>query len=77
MELEVAKEIRDVAVLLKKVVQVIKEKGDYASLLGEFITAVSGLDQVDDEIKANLEVALATMGYELAQIPAILIGKKA
>ena len=71
----VAKELKDVAVLLKDIVACIKAKGDYAKLLPELITAIDGLGQIDDEFKANLEVCFATMGYELLQIPAILMKK--
>lgn len=50
-EVEYAKEIDDVMVLVYEVVKVIKEKGNYAELVDELVAAVSGADQIKDELK--------------------------
>jgi hypothetical protein len=74
--LPVAKELKDIGVLIKDLIKCLKEKGDYAKLLPELITAIDGVGQIDDEFKADLNVCFATIGYELMQIPAILMAKK-
>lgn len=70
-EIEYAKEIDDVMVLVVKTVKTIKEKGDYAALIPELIAAVNGADQMDDEFKANQMVAIKTVNlraYDIAEI---------
>jgi len=72
-----AKELDDVGVLLVSLVETIKEKKDVTSNVDELIAAINGIDQVDDEIRENLRVAMQTMGYRLMEIPAILFAPKA
>lgn len=59
-EVEYAKELNDVMVLVKELVKCIKEKGDYTSLLGELISAVTGIEDVPAEFKANMSVFIKT-----------------
>lgn len=72
-EIEYAKEIDDVMVLLIKIIEVIKEKGDYATILTELIAAVSGIDNVSEEFKANKIVAINTVINRAVDIAGIFL----
>lgn len=55
-----AKQLDDVMVLVKELVKCIKEKGDYASLIDELISAVTGVEEIPAEFKENLPVCIKT-----------------
>ena len=78
-EIDYAKETGEVLVLVKKVVKHFKEGGDIAgatALLPDLMTAVQGVDQIDDEAAANLEAVIATASYHVGEIVGVLIKKK-
>ena len=74
-EVEYAKELDDVMDLIVELVKVIKEKGDYTTLMSDLISAVSGIDQVDDEIKENLKASINTVLFRAVEIADIFIKK--
>jgi hypothetical protein len=57
---KIAKELDDVFVLIEKLAVTIKTKGDYLALMPELINAISGVDQLDDEFKADIEAFINT-----------------
>lgn len=60
-EINYAKEIGDVLDLIKALVVTIKTKGDYTALVAPLVTAIAGIDQVDDEFKADIEASINTI----------------
>jgi len=75
-QVEYAKEIDDVMNLLVQIVTVLKEKGQVTSLVDELIVAIDGVDQVDDELSENMQVALQTIGAQVGNLTAALLKKK-
>lgn len=75
----VAKELGDCAILIAQVVKEARAGKPIADIIsGSFplmIQAIGGLDQIDDEIAANFEVALSTIGLHSGEIVAALIKK--
>ena len=67
-ELKIAKEVDDVLIAMAELVKVIKNKGDYSSLMDEFVAAVSGVDQIDDELKEDFYAVVSTIGYRAGDI---------
>lgn len=59
-EINVAKELQDVMKLVRSLIKTIKEKGDYLALMPDLINAIQGIDQIDDEFKADIEAAINT-----------------
>lgn len=79
-EVEFAKEIDDVGAFLEQIVVDAKNGKSIAEIaagaLTGLVNAVSGIDQADDEAKANLKVALQTIGSRLGGIAAVLVSPK-
>jgi hypothetical protein len=79
-EVEFAKEIADVGEALYGLLADIKEKKPIAAIAVEnlpaLMSAVEGVDQLDDEIKASPEAAFSTMGSYLGKVIAALLKKK-
>jgi len=65
---EYAKEIDDVMVLFVEVVKNRKAKAALTDLIDELMTALAGIDQVDDEFIGNRKVALQTVGYRTGEL---------
>lgn len=77
-----AKEVDDVAKLLVDLVYDLRAKKDVSALMAEnvagLMAALADVDQVDDELRANRQVALATLGARLGELfDAILGGDQA
>lgn len=72
-EIEYAKELDDVMVLLVEIVRVVKEKGDYVTLMDELMTAISGIENVSEEFKSNKIVAINTVVNRAVEIAGIFI----
>lgn len=76
-EIEYAKELDDVMVLVVELVKDIKAKKDVAALAAEnlpnLMNAIGGLDQIGDEFK-NKPVLLSTIGYRTGELGGALIG---
>lgn len=80
-EIVVAKEIDEVMVFLEAVL-VDAKAGKSAQEIGagnltKFLAAVQGLDQVDDEVKANRKAALQTIGMHMGTIADLLLSPSA
>lgn len=71
-----AKELDDVMVLIVELVKVIKNKGDYTELMDELINAINGIDEIDEEYKENLIVAIQTITHRTAEIADVFIKKE-
>lgn len=69
-----AKEVGDVAALTVKIVETIKNKGDYMSLMPQLVSAVDGVSDIDDELKANRKACIATVGYHSGEMVDALLG---
>lgn len=72
-EIEYAKEIGDVLVLVKEIVKTIKEKKDYTALLPALISAVDGATNIDEEVKENKAAVAGTVSYHLGEIAGLFI----
>lgn len=76
-EVEYAKEVDDVMVLVLELLKDIKEKKPVATLalenLQNLMNAMNGLDQVDEEVKANKAVVLATVGGRMGEIAGVFV----
>lgn len=77
-QVEYAKEIDDVAVLLVDIVRKAREGVDPATIasgsITNLVTALSGVDQLDDEVRANRKVALQTIGYRTGDLTDAILG---
>lgn len=75
-QIDYAKEVDDVLVLVVELVKDIKAKKDMAALAAEnlpnLMNAIGGLDQVGDEFK-NKQVVLSTVGYRVGELSGALI----
>lgn len=75
----VAKELSDALILIVEVVKQARAGKPVGEIVGGaiplMISAISGLEQVDDEIAANFEVSLATIGSRAGELVAALIKK--
>ena len=71
-EVEYAKEIDDVAVLLVAVVKDVRQGKTAAEIangaITKLIAALAGVDQMDDEAKLNRKVAMQTIGYRTGEL---------
>jgi hypothetical protein len=75
-EIEYAKEIGDVFVLVEEIIKSIKNKSDYMSLLPSLVDAVNGAPDVDDEFEANRKAAIQTATYHVGGIVDTLLPVK-
>lgn len=75
----VAKELSDAMVLLVEVVKQARAGKPLADIVSGslplMIAAIAGIDSVDDELGANFEVALATIGSHAGELVAALLKK--
>lgn len=78
-EIQYAKEIDDVAVLLVSVLRDVKAGKTAAEIANGAITklieALAGVDQMDDEVKGNRVVALQTIGYRMGDLADAILPK--
>ncbi len=75
-EQKYAKEFDDVMKLLVKVTKTIKNKGDYAAILSELITAIEGVGEIDDEFKADMKAFTMTAVEGVYDIVNIFLPEK-
>lgn len=77
VQVDRAKEIDDVLVLLVGLVTDLKAKKDLATVaadnLPKLMDAVAGVNQVADELKANKAVAFATIGSRVGELAGALL----
>ena len=78
-EVEYCKEVDDVAVLLSAIVADAKAGKPVAEIasgnLQKLVDAVAGVDQIDDEAKANRKVFMQTIGYRTGELADALLPK--
>ena len=76
-EIEFAKEVDDVLVLLNTLVADIKAKKTAAEIAGDCLLklkeAVDGVTGIKDELAANKEVVFETIGYRTGELTKTLI----
>jgi hypothetical protein len=60
-EIEYAKQLDDVFELVVELMKVVRAKGNYAELVDELIDAVTGVDEIKDEVKNLSAVAHTAM----------------
>ena len=65
-----AEETNDVMELFVEAIKVIRNGGDYASLLDELIAAINGATEIDDEFAEDMAVAINTVGGRSGDIVA-------
>jgi hypothetical protein len=79
--LKVAKEVSDVGEALVGIVKAFRAgKPVQEVAVGELpkvLAALDGVDQIDDELKADRKVALATLGYHTGELADAILGQKA
>jgi phosphoglycerate dehydrogenase-like enzyme len=76
-EVEYAKEIDDVMVMIIELVKDLKAKKGVAELAAEnlpnLMNAMSGLDQLDEELAASKSVAMSTIGFRVGELAGELV----
>lgn len=76
-EVEIAKELDDVMALVVELVKDIKAGKGAAELasenIGNLMTAVSGIDQVQDELKLNKQAAVQGVALRVAELVSVLL----
>lgn len=80
-QINYAREIDDVVWLLVSLVKDIKAGKSIpevvAGSVSSLVAALNGLDQLDDEIAANKQVAYQTIGFRVGELTAAILEKKA
>ena len=80
-EVQIAKEVDEVGRLVEELVEDIRDGKDAGQIVGENLKnltdAIAGLDQVDDELKANRKVVMQTIGRRTGGLADAIIGKEA
>ena len=76
-EIDYAKEIGEVFVLVEGIVSAIKNKDDYMTLLPKLVSAVEGVPDVDDEFEQNRKAAIQTATYHVGGVVDIFMPEKA
>ena len=70
------KEADEVLILFVKATDTIKNGGDITALVPDLVTAVNGVDAVDDEYRENRGAVMATIGYRMGELTDVLLKKK-
>lgn len=63
-----AKEADDVMALLVAAIKNRKNHEDLSKLMGDATVAIAGIEQVDDELAANRQVFMQTIGSRMGEI---------
>lgn len=78
-QVQYAKELDDALALVVTVVQQLRAGKSAADIISQdiplLVNAISGLDQVDAELQANFEVAVATIGGRFGELVAAFLKK--
>lgn len=76
-QVEYAKEVDDVLVLLVELVKDVKAKKDLGAIAAEnlpnLMAAITGADQVGAEVQANKAVVLQTVGHRLGDLASVFV----
>lgn len=67
-EVMYADQLDDVMLLVVEMIRVIKEKGDYSSLVDDLVKAISGIEEIPQEFKANKEAFVNTVLLRASEI---------
>lgn len=77
-EIDYAKELGDVGVLLEGLIRDIRAKKDAGQIaagnLQKLIDVIQGVELLDDEVRENRRVALQTLGLHLGDIVDAVLG---
>lgn len=77
-QVQIAKEIDDVLLLLVEVAKDIKAGKDAAAIAAEnlpnLINAIGGIDQAKAELEANKAVVMQTVGMRVGELASALVG---
>jgi hypothetical protein len=77
-QVQIAKEVDEVFVFLIELVRDLKAKKSITDIAAEnlpaLMQAMSGLDQIDDEVSKDKFVVGQTAGYRLGELTAVLLG---
>lgn len=73
LEVQKAKEVDEVMNLIVALIKNRKADESLASLVDELMTALGGIDQITDELKANRLAVLETVGSKLGAIVEALL----
>lgn len=65
---EVTKEIDDVMVLLVNAVKNRKNGENLSNLMGDLASAISGIEDIDNELEESRKIALATIGSRFGEL---------
>ncbi len=65
---EVTKEIDDVMVLLVNAVKNRKNGENLSNLMGDLASAISGIEDIDNELADSRKIALATIGSRFGEL---------
>ena len=76
-QVQYAKELDDVGVLLVTFADTVKQGKPLAGVVDELVSAIEGIGEVDEELAANRRVALSTLGARLGELIDALLAPKA
>ena len=74
-EVKIAKQLDEVMVLVEQLVETIKNKGDYSALLPALIDAVSNVDEIPVEFKADMFACIDTVLLSATKIAKLFVVK--
>lgn len=78
-EIEYAKEVDDVALLLVHIVQEVRSGKNVADIasgsVAKLVDAISGVDQVGAELAESRKVVLQTLGYRTGELADAILGQ--
>jgi len=74
-EKDIAVQSEEVMDLLVELVKVIKNKGDYTSLIDDLMKALEGLDEIPEEAK-NIQAMIRTIGPKIYDIVEVFTKKE-
>ena len=60
-EVRIADELNDVMDLIKAIIVTVKDGGDYAGLVSELISAITGIDKIPAEFKEDIQACINTV----------------
>ena len=76
-EIKIASELSDVLVLVEELIVDVKAGKDIGAIVSEnlplLIAAIGGADQIPVELKADMKVALETVGLHVGSLAAALL----
>ena len=75
IEIEVLKELTEVFDFTAALVQCIKDKGDYMSVLPKFVAAIEGIAEIPAELKETPEL-ITTCALGASNIAQVFVEKK-